>query len=115
LSVGWRYHSGWPATGWTYRIEQLESGRGFWVREFGPVRSLRLPAYHRLDVRATREFRLRNNPLTVFVDLFNLYDRTNLAGYEFGGTYIDGTVLMDRRDGQTLLPFLPTFGVRYEF
>jgi hypothetical protein len=51
----------------------------------------------------------------VFVDLFNLYDRTNLGAYEFGGTFINGNVLMERRNGQTLLPFLPTFGVRYEF
>ncbi|MEJ2504116.1 MAG: TonB-dependent receptor, partial [Gemmatimonadota bacterium] len=115
LSAGWRYHSGWPATAWAYRVEQLESGRAFWVREFGPVRAMRLPAYHRLDLRATRQLRVRDNPLTLFVDLFNVYDRTNLASYGFGGTFIDGDVRMERRDGQTLLPFLPTFGVRYEF
>jgi hypothetical protein len=115
LSVGWRYHSGWPATAWSYRVELLESGRAFWIRQFGPVRELRLPAYHRLDLRVTREFRVRGNPLTAFVDLFNVYDRTNLASYEFGGTYIDGQVVMQRREGQTMLPLLPTFGLRYEF
>jgi hypothetical protein len=115
ISAGWRYHSGWPATAWSYRVEELESGRTFWTREFGPVRELRLPAYHRLDLRVTRAFQVRGNPLTAFVDLFNAYDRTNLAGYEFGGTFVDGMVLMERRNGQTLLPFLPTFGLRYEF
>jgi hypothetical protein len=115
VSLGWRYHSGWPATEWSYEVEVLETGRVFWTRQFGPVRELRLPAYHRLDMRVNREFRVRGNPLTAFVDFFNLYDRTNLAGYEFGGTFVDGRVIMERRNGQTLLPFLPTFGLRYEF
>ncbi|MEJ2217299.1 MAG: TonB-dependent receptor, partial [Gemmatimonadota bacterium] len=115
VSMGWRYHSGWPATPWSYSVQQLESGRAFWIREFGPLRSMRLPAYHRLDLRVTHDFRVRGNPLHAFVDFFNLYGRTNLASYDFGGTFVDGRVIMERRNGQTLLPFLPTFGLRYEF
>jgi hypothetical protein len=115
ISAGWRYHSGWPATPWSYTAEELESGIVFWTRTFGPLRSLRLPAYHRLDLRVTHDFELRGNPLHAYLDFFNLYDRTNLAGYEFGGTYIDGRVMMERRRGQTLLPMLPTIGFRYEF
>ncbi|MEJ2185944.1 MAG: TonB-dependent receptor [Gemmatimonadota bacterium] len=115
VSVGWRYHSGWPATSWRYRVEQLDSGRAFWIREFGPMRQLRLPAYHRLDLRVTRDFRVRGNSLHAYVDFFNFYDRTNLASYEFGGTFVGGRMIMERRNGQTLLPFLPTFGLRYEF
>lgn len=115
ISWGWRYHSGWPATEWSYQVEQLDSGRAFWTRTFGPVREAKLPAYHRLDVRVTRDFTVQGNTLHAFVDLFNLYDRTNLAGYEFGGTFENGRVTMERRDGQTMLPLLPTIGFRYEF
>jgi outer membrane receptor protein involved in Fe transport len=115
VSWGWRYHSGWPATEWAYQVEVLDGGRAFWTRTFGPVRELRLPAYHRLDMRVTRDFTVRGNTLHAFVDLFNLYDRTNLAGYNFGGTFENGRVTMERLDGQTLLPLLPTIGFRYEF
>jgi outer membrane receptor protein involved in Fe transport len=115
ISWGWSYHTGWPATEWSYQVEQLESGRAFWTRTFGPVREARLPAYHRLDMRVTRNFTVRGNALHAFVDLFNLYNRTNVAGYEFGGTFENGRVTMERRNGQTMLPLLPTIGFRYEF
>jgi outer membrane receptor protein involved in Fe transport len=115
ISWGWSYHTGWPATEWSYQVEQLENGRAFWTRTFGPVRESRLPAYHRLDVRLTRNFTVRGNALHAFVDLFNLYNRTNVAGYEFGGTFENGRVVMERRNGQTMLPLLPTIGFRYEF
>jgi outer membrane receptor protein involved in Fe transport len=115
ISWGWRYHSGWPVTEWSYDAERLQSGRTFWTRTFGPVRESRLPSYHRLDMRVTRDFTVRGNALHAFVDLFNLYDRTNLAGYYYGGTFENGRVTIERRDGQTLLPLLPTIGFRYEF
>ncbi len=115
ISVAWRYHSGWPATAWSYQVEQLPDGRIFWTRTFGPIRELRLPAYHRMDLRVTRDFTVRRNTLRAYLDFFNLYDRTNLGSYEFGGTYSNGTMIMERRNGQTLLPLLPTIGFRYEF
>jgi hypothetical protein len=115
LSGGWRYHTGWPATEWTYDATQLEDGSFFWSRSFGPVRGTRLPAYHRLDLRVTREFQVRGNVLHAFVDLFNVYNRTNLASYDYGASYQDGRVNTVRGTGQELLPILPTFGLRYEF
>ena len=115
LSAGWRYHSGWPATSWTYDATVLEDGQVFWRRIFGPVSGERLPAYHRMDVRLTRELTVRGNPLHVYLDVFNLYDRTNLGSYAYDGWYTQGQVIVTRVDGQTLLPRLPTIGFRYEF
>lgn len=115
LSLAWKYHSGWPATAWYYDGVTQPDGRYFWSREFGPVRGIRMPAYHRLDLRVTRDFTVRGNPLNVFVDLFNLYDRTNLASWRYDGMVRNGLPVTVRHDGQTLLPRLPTFGLRYEF
>jgi outer membrane receptor protein involved in Fe transport len=115
LSAGWRYHSGWPATDWAYDARALEDGSVFWRRTFGPVRGNRLPAYHRLDMRVTRELMVRGNPLHMYFDVFNLYNRTNLGSYQYSGTFTNGQVFMERLNGQTLLPLLPTIGFRYEF
>ncbi|HSG08928.1 MAG TPA: TonB-dependent receptor [Longimicrobiales bacterium] len=116
LSWGWRYHSGWPATSWSYDATVLDNGnRVFWRRTFGPVRGERLPAYHRLDMRVTRDFVVHGNSLRAYLDVFNLYDRTNLASYGYNGSFMDGRMLLTRVDGQTLLPRLPTIGLRYEF
>jgi len=115
VSVSWQYHTGWPATTWSWAVQPLDDGWNYWTRTFGPVRGTRLPAYHRLDVRVSRSFRIRGNQLDAFVDFFNVYDRLNLASYDYEGTYHQGQVTVLRRTGQELLPFLPTFGVRFEF
>ena len=115
VSVSWQYHTGWPATAWTYEVETLDDGWNHWTRIFGPMRGIRLPAYHRLDVRVSRRFQVRGNTLDAFVDLFNVYDRLNLGSFDYVGSYDRGTVTVWQHPGQELLPFLPTFGLRYEF
>jgi outer membrane receptor protein involved in Fe transport len=116
LSAGWRYHTGWPATSWTYAVTELDGGqRIFWQRVYGPVRGERLPSYHRMDLRVTRDFVVGGNPMQVYLDVFNLYNRGNLGSYGYDGFYRNGAMSVTRVDGQTLLPRLPTIGFRYEF
>jgi outer membrane receptor protein involved in Fe transport len=115
LSLAWKYHSGWPATAWEYDAVAQPDGRAFWSRSFGPVRGIRLPAYHRLDLRVTREFTVRGKSLNVFLDLFNLYNRTNIASWRYDFYTVNGVPGTRRHDGETLLPRLPMFGLRYEF
>ncbi len=115
LSWGWRYHTGWPATEWTYGVIELEDGSFFWTRTFGPIGGKRLPAYHRLDFRVTRDFQVRGNRLQAFVDLFNVYNRTNLGSYDYAVSVRNGQLTTVREPGQEMLPLLPTFGIRYEF
>ena len=115
FTAGWRYHSGWPATSWTWDVTTLESGYNWWEKRYGPVRGEHLPAYHRLDLRATRNFLVRGNVFTVFLDLFNVYDRTNISSYDYVGTYRNDQLRVTQINGQEMLPLLPTFGFRYEF
>jgi len=115
FSLGWRYHTGWPATAWTWDVETLDDGWHLWTQEFGPLRRTRLPAYHRLDLRITRAFHLKGGMLQVFLDLFNVYNRTNLGSWDFSGSYEDGSLTVQRMNGQEMLPFLPTFGLWFEF
>jgi hypothetical protein len=115
VSWAWAYHSGWPVTAWSYDAVPLADGNRFWVRTFGPVRGSRLPAYHRLDLRVTRDFAVRRGILRAYVDLFNLYDRTNVASYRYDFRVVDGRPVTVRREGLTMMPLLPTIGFRYEF
>jgi hypothetical protein len=115
FSLGWRFHTGWPATAWSWDVRTLGDGGNIWTQEFGPLRGIRLPAYHRLDLRGTRTFHLGGGTLQLFLDLFNVYDRTNLGSWDFSGAYENGSLTVERLRGQEMLPFLPTFGFRYEF
>ena len=78
----------------------------------GPRFSARLPAYHRLDLRASRPWQLRAGTLVFFVDVQNAYDRGNVAGFDF---------MIDEETG-TLAPnpeqwagILPSMGLSFEF
>ena len=83
-------------------------------KSFGTFNAARLPAYHRLDLRATRNFRVGRNRLAVYLDVFNVYDHANLRGYEHRLSFNNGRLTAERV-GDELLPLLPTFGVRFDF
>ncbi|MCK5650495.1 MAG: hypothetical protein KAJ42_03915, partial [Gemmatimonadetes bacterium] len=103
------------ATGWDYEALRLEDQSVFWSRHFRMIRQERVPAYHRLDFRVSREFQVRGNILHAFVDVYNVYNRMNLESYQYAATYTDSGLTMVRLSGQEQLPLLPTFGLRYEF
>ncbi len=117
FAAAWTFHTGWPATAWIYGVLLKADGSPFFTRAFGPLNAERLPAYHRLDVRATRAFRLRHGSLEVFADLFNVYDRRNRASYHYSARYLGGSEVTTVRTngGEEMLPFLPMVGLRYRF
>lgn len=114
LSASWQYHSGTPTTDVVYSLAPLTNGRRLLVSTNGPVYGLRLPAYHRLDLRATRRIHVGRGDLRVFLDVFNAYDRTNVVGYDHRVT-IAGTQVTDVRKARVQLPLLPSAGVNWEF
>lgn len=113
LTAAWLYHTGWPATSWTYDWAELSDKSIFWTRHFNQVYSERLTPYHRLDLRATRTWTMRAGQFDLFVDLFNVYKRANEASLAYTGRIVDGTVRMRRQVSDQGLPFLPTVGFRY--
>jgi hypothetical protein len=122
LDAAWRYHTGWPTSPVALReVVDPEDPEG--EPELAPVAAPlygdRLRPYHRLDLRASREWDLRRGRLTLFFDIQNLYDRENAAGFDL--TLEDGGEEGD--DGQPRLVIaeetwagvFPSVGVRWEF
>ena len=134
ITVGWRptpkwtvtaafqAHSGWPFTPQVIHFDTLtvfqdgglESALR-WREEFGELNSERLPPYHRLDVRVNRSFTVGRGSLDVYLDLFNAYNQQNLRAYEYGTRFIGEELKWVRFPDEELLPFLPSFGFRWEF
>jgi hypothetical protein len=114
FSAAWQYRTGWPTTDVVYTLAPLNNGRRLLVSANGPAYGLRLPDYHRLDLRATRRFALKKGELRAYVDLFNAYDRLNYLGYDHKVT-VSGTQVTDVKEAREQLPFLPSFGVSWEF
>lgn len=112
LNLAWRYHSGWPTT--PLGIEQVESdgGDSEWVPVLGPLNSERLPDYHRLDLRVSRRWPTRWGAFTIFADIQNLYDRENVAGFDYEIDEDEGELIVDE---EVWVGILPSLGFIVEF
>lgn len=114
FSAAWHFHSGWPTTDVVYALAPLANNRRVLVSGNGEPYGLRLPDYHRLDLRVTRRFHTSRGEVRAYVDLFNVYDRMNLLGYDHQVS-VSGTTVTDRRKPREQLPFLPSVGLGWEF
>jgi len=112
LSAAWQYHSGWPITPVSYTLVPLNNGGRALVRSFGPTLSSRLPAHHRLDLRASRTIRFKSGELIVFADIFNAYDRKNPLAYDYDPSVVNG-VVRDGRKPRNMLPIVPSVGLSW--
>jgi outer membrane cobalamin receptor len=99
-----RYRAGSniPARGYYQDTGQVNP-EGLPVFVAGPQRNAaRLPEYARLDLRINHAFTFSTRRLTLFVELINVLNRTNVGST--GG-----------RGVETLLPFVPAAGLLIEF
>lgn len=114
LNLAWRYHSGWPTTSVTAQLiagPEDPEGEPELAAVFGPLNSRRLPAYHRLDLRASRRWNLGSGRWTFFVDVQNLYDRRNLAGFDVTLDEDEGVVV---RAPESWPGIFPSVGITWE-
>lgn len=114
LSASWQYHTGWPAT----QVEFFAVTFDTRTVLFGDLQSLqaeRLPAYHRLDLRATRIVYLNKSTLRLFVELANAYDRKNIQGYEYLPVIQSNGNIGTERRAQRQISFTPNIGAVWEF
>ena len=112
LNLAWRFHTGWPTTPLSLGQEIDEDGEVVFVPELGPLYSERLPDYHRLDLRVRRIWRPGDKTLTLFVDVQNVYDRGNLAGFDVQVDDETGSVELEREDWAGIVP---SIGITFEF
>jgi hypothetical protein len=120
ISGAYQLHTGWPITAQYAEPDPIggESPPGDHLvrRYFGPINGIRLPAYRRLDLRVTRKIEMERSRLELFLDIFNVFDVSNLMSYEYTPNYgypFEGSTL--RSSGDELLPILPTVGFRWAF
>lgn len=114
----WIYHTGWPTTPVSAALGSGPDGEPIAVPVVGELRSARLEDYHRLDFRASRRFPRKSSVVELFIDVQNLYNRRNDAGFEVDG----GSFLVDepgravyRPTAEQWLGLLPSFGISWTF
>ena len=119
LSSRFHYHTGWPTTSVSGRLATDSSGALAIEAVLDPRNAQRLDDYHRLDVRASRFVELPGGRrLEIFIDMQNLYDRQNLAGYvvdERSFTVLPSGDVGYVPNEEKWLGVLPSFGVELSF
>jgi outer membrane cobalamin receptor len=104
INAKFRYGSNFPIPGYLVREQEA-----YYV---GSARNTeRLPSYARVDVRANRAFNFDRRRLTLFVEVVNLFGRTNHAA-DLPHVWRSGRVFSAT---QSLFPFLPTAGLQIDF
>lgn len=103
IGMKWNAHSGIPYS----RLVGV-TGDNPKKAIFGPINSARLPNYHRLDLRAERTVPHDTWLMRYYIDILNVYNHKNVAGYHYNADYSVRTT-----DYQ--LPLIPSFGVEVEF
>ena len=108
LGLKWRYESGQLVTP-LEGVEADDNVAGLFNPIYGDPFSERLPAYHRLDVRADHNFQFTTWNMDLYIEVINLYARKNVTGYRYlNADYSEREEVND-------LPPLASFGVRMVF
>jgi len=111
LGLKWKLASGQPYTPIVGRVfipYAPGDTAGYWEGVPGGKNSERLPWYHRLDLRLDRKFHLKGLAMAGYLEVFNLYARKNVGGYQWSRDY-------SKKEPYYQLPFLPTAGLSWEF
>jgi outer membrane receptor protein involved in Fe transport len=122
-SNAWRFtmsevwHSGWPYTPEAVQVDTIGQGqtREVWVvYHAGAAYSQRVPAYQRVDARWTRFVDTKTGRMTLFVDVYNLFNTRNLRG-RYTNFSFSGLTAYQSYGTRENLPRIPSFGVSWEF
>jgi outer membrane receptor protein involved in Fe transport len=114
LGKGWSFGARFTyGSGYAYTpsVAVYDNTRKQWEWQVSETNSAHLPAYSRLDVRASKQFEWFGVPVDFYLDINNLLNTKNTMGYSYrinriGDPYIEEVKLW---------PILPTFGMSVKF
>jgi hypothetical protein len=105
------YHSGWPTT----PVNGVLVNNVFHT-VLGAYNSDRLPAYRRVDLRASHTIDTSYGGLNFFVELFNVFGIRNVSGVDGYSFNLDSHgVITGHRHIEVVLGVVPSFGITYSF
>ena len=107
IGIKFQYTTGMPYTPVT-GSEQIEDN---WYLEEGTKNSCRLPDAHQLDLRLDKYFRFEKWTLSVYLDLWNVYNRDNVIYYSFEVDKDGKVTTTENYD----FPILPILGFSAQF
>lgn len=108
LSIRLTYGSGYPYTPSVAVYDQLKKQWNWFV---GKPNSAFLPAYRRIDIRASKDFTLFGLSAAAFLDVSNLFNFNNIQTYNYTFDSQGQPMIEEIK----LWPILPTLGMTVRF
>ncbi len=105
FSFRWIYAGGVPYTPFNYS-ESKNANSG--IMDKNKINSERYPDYHSLNIRADKRFNFSNSSLILYLSIWNVYNRENVASYYWNKE-------KNETDTEYQWGMLPIFGIEYEF
>ena len=117
LHLAWRFHTGNPTTPLEHTLVLDSDGKELCEQGFGEYNTDRLPPYHSLDLRLTKTSEYKSWTLNWYVQLLNLYNRSNVHERAFSEIHeeVTGELIGCEVSDEPLFPILPTLGVSATF
>jgi hypothetical protein len=119
LALAGQWHSGWPLTPPVLEVDTVDNfpraSTLFTALTPGAFNSERLPGYQRVDARWTRFFETKRGRVSLFLEVFNLFNAANTRGvFDFARVNSSGAVTVSRGT-EEMLPRLPSVGIAWQF
>lgn len=113
VDMNWNYRSGKPITELDNEIVINDNKILLFYRP-GKINNIRLPDFHRLDVRFNYTVKSFAGKFTFAFEIMNLYNKKNIRDYEYSYTYNGYTnKLIVNRKANYWLPLIPSFGINW--
>ena len=111
VGLRWNLRSGLPYTP-IVANKPNPNFPGFYLPVYGELNSARASPYHRLDVRGEYQLSLKKFKGSIYVDIINLYNRTNGGAVEYKPVAGSSDYNLEEEES---LPLLPSIGVKISF
>ena len=110
IGAKWQYRTGNPYTPVIDAeiVRHPDTGRPRYNPIYGETNSVRVPPFHRLDLRISKSFIYHRWRWGIFLELLNAYNRKNVLDVDYNRNYTE-----ERNVHQ--LPILPYLGLTVEF
>jgi hypothetical protein len=111
----WEFSAKWTLLGGgPYTPIDLEASRqaDYWILDDAKFLQARYPPYNSVSVRVDKRFYFKKTSLTIFVDIWNVFDRKNVLYYWYNiwEDVIDSPIMPYNQMG-----ILPILGIEFEF
>ena len=108
VATGW--HSGWA---FTVLPPELETDTSIYIPDIRSNKRAR--DYATFDVKLTRNFLLPGSTLSIFVEVSNVFNRTNNGAVDYEISEEDGLYILEEMDVDQVLPLVTSAGILWRF